>query len=180
VADTFNHRLRRVSANGRVSTVAGSVSGFADGEHGSDVRFHQPWGIAVDTLGTVFVCDLNNHCIRVLNSPNGSGAVSTLCGSQLSEAGFVDGEGATARFNCPAGLALDSCGNLIIADLFNHCVRKVTRGALNDARVMTLCGSPPSIGVAVMGFADGDGAAARFEYPQVEIPKSQIAPKSAK
>ena len=83
-------------------------------------------------------------------------AVSILCGN--GERGFADGQGADARFNCPAGLALDADGNLIVADFQNHCIRKVT---LPDGRVSTVAGSREGRA----GFADGEGTAARFNGP---------------
>jgi len=123
VADTYNHRLRRVSPHGTVTTIAGSgEAGFADGI-GAAARFHRPRGIAVARDGSIYVSDHINHCIRKVKPDDGT--VSTLCGSRQGEEGFADGNGLTARFWFPTGIALDTDGNLIVADYGNHCIRKV-------------------------------------------------------
>jgi DNA-binding beta-propeller fold protein YncE len=158
VADTMNDRLRRVTMRGKVSTVAGSgEEGFADGV-GVAARLHYPWGIVVDANRNIYFSDGTNHCIRKVAYADG--AVSTLCGSPKIP-GFADGPGADARFNRPAGLALDTNGNLIVADERNHCIRQV---ALPGGRVSMVTGSSAG-GYAGKGFADGEGAAARFNYP---------------
>jgi sugar lactone lactonase YvrE len=157
VADTWNNRLRRVTLHGTVSTVAGSEGGFADGM-GAAARFHLPWGIEVDAHGNIYVSDGANHCIRRV-APS-DGAVSTVCG-RPENPGFADGQGAAVRFNDPRGLGLDTDGNLIVADMINHCIRKV---ALPNGRVTTVAGSRAG-GDAGKGFADGEGAASRFDRP---------------
>lgn len=132
VADTVSHCLRRVTQRGTVSTVAGNgEEGFADSVCEA-ARFTSPWGIDVDGDGTIYVSDLLNDCIRKVMPADE--AVLTLCGKN-GEAGYADGKGADARFSRPAGLALDTDGNLIIADLRSHCIRKVT---VTDGRVTTV------------------------------------------
>ena len=159
VADTFNHRLRRVSPCGSVSTFAGSGLGsFADGM-GLNAHFNHPYGIAVDGHGAIYVSDYNNHCVRKVTPDS---FVSTLCGSMQRKSGFTDESGVAARFNCPAGLALDMDGNLIVADCSNHCIRKVVP---SDGRVSTVAGSRAG-GWSGKGFADGEVAAARFSFPR--------------
>jgi len=148
VADTWNHRLRRVSPHGTVSTVAGG-KGFADGV-GTAARFDMPWGIVIDGHGTIYVSDWWNHCIRKVVPAEWT--VSTLCGKK--QIGFADGAAAVARFNLPTGMALDMDGTLIIADSGNHCIRKVV---LSDGRVSTVAGSRAG-GIAGKGFADGETA----------------------
>jgi len=151
VADTFNQRIRKILPDGTVSTLAGSgVNGFNDGA-GSTAKFDFPFDVAVDSAGTVYVADQFNHRIRKI-LPNGT--VSTLAGS--GTAGFADGAGATAKFNYPKGVAVDSTGTVYVADEFNHRIRKI----LPDGTVSTLAGS------GTQGFADGDGAAAKFNNPR--------------
>jgi len=142
-----HHSIRKVTPNGKVSTLAGSRSGFADG-HGQNARFNKPHGIAVDAAGNLYVADTKNHRIRKV-TPNGE--VSTLAGN---EQGFADGWGRNARFNEPNGIAIDAAGNLYIGDEGNHRIRKVTP----NGEVSTLAGSE-------QGFADGQGSAARFHNP---------------
>eukprot|EP00900_Chrysochromulina_parva_P001813 jgi/Chrpa1/11632/Chrysochromulina_OHIO_Genome00021125-RA len=156
VADKANHCIRKVSPDGTVSTLAGSregKGGFADGP-GADARFNLPGSAVIDADGTIIVADMFNHCIRKV-SPDGT--VSTLAGSREGKDGFADGPGADARFYCPASVAIDADGNIIVADMANYCIRKVTP----DGTVSTLAGSRES----ECGFADGPAADARFHGP---------------
>jgi len=157
VADTNNHALRKVTLRcGTVSTLAGNgEAGYADGI-GAAARFNHPMDIAVDAQGAIFVADIQNHCLRQVVPSTGE--VSTLAGD-AEEEGFADGHGATARFNGPSGVALDTDDHLIVADSGNHCIRKVTTA---EGRVTTVAGSAE----ADAGFADGAAAAARFCCPE--------------
>jgi DNA-binding beta-propeller fold protein YncE len=121
VADCGNNALRRVSKAGEVSTLAGNgEEGFADGQ-GDAARFNYPWGVVLAANDEIVVADTKNHAIRVVTP---GGAVRTLAGN--GEAGFADGQGAAARFNCPVGLARDMDGSILVADGGNHAVRRVT------------------------------------------------------
>ena len=165
LADTCNHALRQVTRTGAVTTVAGSMlgeEGYADGV-GAAARFYSPWGIAVDAHGTIFVADSSNHCLRKV-AP-GDGAVSTLAGKG-EEAGYVDAQGASARFHDPRGLAMDTDSNLIVADLGNNCIRRVATAKLFVGnysllgRVTTVAGRRGK-----ESFADGEAADALFSSP---------------
>ena len=153
VADGENHRIRKVTPAGVVSTLAGGKKGFADGE-GSAARFNIPYDIVIDTAGNLYVADGENHRIRKVTP---EGVVSTLAGSGSTgceSGGFADGEGNSARFHHPCGIAMDAAGNLYVADTYNNRIRKVTP----EGVVSTLAGSK-------RGFADGEGSAARFYVP---------------
>ena len=152
VADQQNHRIRKVSPEGVVSTLAGSSQGFSDGT-GPAARFFFPSGVAVDASGTVYVADTYNHRIRAI-SP--LGAVSTLAGSSAS--GQSDGTGAAARFNAPFGVAVSASGTVYVADSSNHSVRLLTP----EAVVTTIAGSPSGFS----GFSNATGTDARFNSPQ--------------
>jgi sugar lactone lactonase YvrE len=155
VSDGGNHSVRRVSPHGQVTTVAGNgARGFADGL-GDAARFSGPNDIEVDSQGLIYVADSENHCIRTVQPADGT--VSTLCGKG-KERGCANGPAAEARFNHPAGLALDMNEDLIVADWGNNSVRKV---ALPDGRVTTVAGSVEG----GAGYADGTGTAARFHWP---------------
>jgi len=150
---TDSSRIRKVTPKGEVSTLAGSEeSGFADGE-GSVAQFRLPHGIAIDATGNLYVADTGNNRIRKVTP---EGVVSTLAGSGetgYGGGGFADGEGSSAQFSSPHGIAIDVAGNLYVADSRNRRIRKVTP----KGEVSTLVGGE-------WGFADGEGRNARFSY----------------
>jgi len=154
VADTGNHRIRRVNTvTGATSPVAGSgVPGFTDNTLATSAEFRSPEGIAFDG-NSLFVSDTGNHAIRKVASPLSSGPVSTPAGDGID--GFVDNVfGAAARFSSPRSLILVG-PDLFVADSGNHVVRKVD--TTNANFVTTLAGFPRG-----PGFAEGTGSAALF------------------
>jgi hypothetical protein len=121
VAEREGHRIRKISPQGVVSTLAGDgTAGFADGTGGA-ARFSKPNALAVDAAGTVYVADVDNHRVRKI-SPQG--VVTTLAGT--GTAGFADGPGATAQFSAVTGLVLLPDGGLLVADPLNRRIRRVT------------------------------------------------------
>ena len=150
VADKGNNCIRKVTSAGVVTTFVGTNSqGFADGTN-SSARFSSPIGIAMDSNGNLYVSDYSNYLIRAVTP---GGVVTTFVG-QLTP-GLADGTGASAKFWYPNGVAVDSNGNLYVADSSNNCIRKVIPAGV----VTTLAGS------ATSGFADGTGASASFDTP---------------
>jgi hypothetical protein len=107
-------------------------------------------GVALAANDEIVVADSNNHAIRVVTT---GGAVRTLAGN--GKAGFADGQGADARFNNPIGLARDKDGSILVADASNNAVRRVTM----EGEVSTVAGGGKA------GYEDGEGAAARFNWP---------------
>jgi sugar lactone lactonase YvrE len=150
VADYNNHKIRKITAAGVVSTLAGSGSqGSADGA-GAIATFSFPAGVAVDAAGNVYVADSENQKIRKITA---AGVVSTLAGS--GSQGSADGAGANASFNSPFGVSIDAAGNVYVADSNNYKIRKITAAGV----VSTLAGSGSP------GNADGAGANATFSWP---------------
>ena len=154
VADTANHTIRRINAGGAVATFAGGagLAGSTDAT-GGNARFNSPAGLAVDAARNVHVADSGNHTIRRI-SP--TGVVTTLAGSP-GLSGSTDATGAAARFFSPAGLAVDTAGNLLVCDAGNHTIRRITPAGL----VTTVAGSP-----GLPGATNANGTSARFNSPQ--------------
>ena len=153
VTDANAQTIRKITASGAVSTLAGlaMMSGSLDGI-GSSARFRMPWSVAVDASGNLYVADSLNHAVRKVTPV---GAVTTFAGS-LGTAAMKNGTATEARFDTPFGITLDRSGNLFVADGENHAIRKIAPNGM----VTTLAGSPGNPGAA-----DGVGADARFNYP---------------
>ena len=154
VADQTNHTIRKISASGVVTTLAGTAgqSGSVDGT-GAAARFNLPTGITCNAQGDLYVSDLGSHLIRKITA---AGVVTTLAG-QAGVSGSTDGSGTAARFFRPAGLAIDSAGNIYVADMGNSTLRKISASGV----VSTLAGLP-----TIDGLMDGTGSNAWFAEPQ--------------
>ncbi|HOX55930.1 MAG TPA: NHL repeat-containing protein [Candidatus Paceibacterota bacterium] len=153
VADTANSTIRKITPAGAVSTFAGLAGTFgsADGA-GTNGRFYGPQGIAVDSVGFIYVADTANATIRRI-SPEGT--VSLFAGS-TGNANSLDGTGANAYFHQPEGLAVDGDDHVYVADAWNHTIRKITPAGV----VTTLAGLAGNL-----GSADGTNSKARFNRP---------------
>jgi sugar lactone lactonase YvrE len=156
VADTGNHIIRKITAAGDVSTLAGVPSATGASVDGlpTRARFFAPEGLAADAVGNVYVADTGNHTIRAVSA---GGFVTTIAGEAGKPGGLEFGSGSSpGQFRSPSGIALDrSTGDLYVADTGNHSIRKVSGGF-----VYTVAGDPDS-----PGHADGDRYSARFQAP---------------
>jgi len=152
VTDTGNHTLRKVTPDGKVTTLAGKAGslGNLDGS-GENARFNYPEAIVVDADENLFVCDTYNQAIRKV-SP--AGEVITIAGGNQGDS---DGQGTNAGFSFPVGIAVDGKGNLYVTDTLNSTVRKITPAG----GVITLAGK-----AGAPGQSDGTGGDARFDWPQ--------------
>ncbi|HET7536339.1 MAG TPA: hypothetical protein VFJ90_07790, partial [Candidatus Didemnitutus sp.] len=153
VADLNGQTIRKITPAGVVTTVAG-IAGTAGSGNGTGTAasFNAPSGVAVDKDGNLYVADTDNRVIRKITS---AGVVTTFAGT-MGTAGNADGTGTAATFNRPRGVAVDSGGNVYVADYFSNTIRKITSAGV----VTTLAGK-----AGTAGSADGTGTDATFNTP---------------
>jgi len=161
VADTYNNTIRKVTPSGTnwvVTTLAGlaGTAGSADGTN-SSARFSGPVAIAVNSAGTLFVAETTNTIRKI--TPAGTNWVVTTVAGLAGSAGSANGTNSNARFNSPAGIAVDVSGNLWVTDAGNNTIRKLQPSGTNWL-VGTVAGQ-----VGVSGTVDGTGSRAVFAYP---------------
>lgn len=158
IADHSNHRVRKVTREGIVSTVAGSgTRGFAgDGGSATAAQLSYPSGVAVDSAGNLYIADFGNDRVRKVTT---AGLISTVAGTVLPAGFSGDGGNATsAHLNKPSGVAVDGGGNLYIADHGNQRIRKVTPAGV----ISTLAGN----GSAGFSGDDALGTSAQLNLPR--------------
>ncbi|MFN5346821.1 MAG: gliding motility-associated C-terminal domain-containing protein [Bacteroidota bacterium] len=151
IADRLNNVIRKISANGVVSTYAGTgQAGSFDGPS-AQATFNEPWAVAVDTLGNVYVADTKSYKIRKIDA---SGNVTTIAGTGIF--GTTNGPGNVAKFGFTTGLAVTKDGSILYACDYNtHVIRKIENG-----NVSNLAGT-----VYLSGTNDGPGISASFNHP---------------
>lgn len=152
VSDTYNQTIRKVTAAGVVTTLAGlaGVSGTTDGT-GTAASFNQPRGLCVDGLGNLFVADTANSSIRKVTS---AGVVTTFAGlSTIS--GLLDGTGVDAWFNQPRDVKIDASGNLYVADTGNAAIRKITPAGVVTTASLSVASADPGGGSSSSSGAGG-------------------------
>jgi sugar lactone lactonase YvrE len=126
IADTENSRIREVTPEGVISTVAGGGYYLGDGGPATAAELNSPMGIAVDALGDLFIGDTFNNRIREVTP---QGTISTVAGNGTYGSGGFSGDGGpatAAQLSGPSGVAVDALGNLFIADSTNNRIRQVT------------------------------------------------------
>jgi uncharacterized protein (TIGR03437 family) len=138
IADTGNHRVRKVGADGMIATVAGSGSaGFSgDGGPAGSAQLSSPSGVAVDNVGNLYIADTANHRIRKVTA---GGTITTLAGNGTAGYTGDGGQAAAAELASPMGLAVDSAGNVYLADTPNYAVRKISASGV----IATVVGIAP-------------------------------------
>ena len=158
LADFRNGTIRKITPAGVVTTIAGTAgfTGSSDGT-GAAAQFSNPFGVAVDGLGNVYVADTGNGTIREITT---SGVVTTIAGT-AGATGSANGTGSAAQFLYPKGVAVDGSGNVYVADTLNSLIRKITPAGV----VTTLAGYADRTGTGESGYTDGAGNVAQFANP---------------
>lgn len=157
VADHFNFVIKKITSSGAVTVFAGSLgnAGTDDGQ-GTAAKFNGPWGLAIDSDQNIYVADTYSNNIRKITP---AGLVSTLAGSSTADHGSADGTGSAARFQYPKGVAVDTGGNVYVADTYNNTIRKITPAGV----VTTVAGLA---GNGNNAYVNGIGSVARFNRPE--------------
>ncbi len=135
IADELANRIRKVTvATGVITTVAGTgnVGYCPDGIPATDGSLNRPYGVALDDSGNFFIADWGNNVVRKVFASTGT--ILTIAGNRTSGYSGDGGSATTAELHGPSGVAVDTEGNVYIADFFNNEVRKVTmsRGIINS------------------------------------------------
>ena len=153
MADFANNYIRKITNTGQVSIYAGSGTlGFLDSSATSSM-FSSPSGVALDSVGNLFVADSINNRIRKIDSS--TKAVSTFAGAAAS--GVTNAVGVSARFNGPRSLCLDASDNIYVVDSGNHQIRKI-----NSAQSVSIYAGAMTL---LSGYVDGFATVARFNGP---------------
>ncbi|MFD5714573.1 RICIN domain-containing protein [Streptomyces pharetrae] len=156
IADSENHRIRKVTADGQIGTVAGTGTAGFSGDDGPSVaaELNCPYGIAVDSTGNLYIADTDNHRIRQI-TPDGK--IRTVAGTGTPGFSGDGGAATAAQLNTPYGVAVDGAGNLYITDAENHRVRRVA----GDGTISTVAGTGTD------GFSGDGGPAtsAQLDFP---------------
>lgn len=159
VSDSSNHRIRRVTPAGAMTTYGGTgTQGYVgDGGPATAARLNTPRGVAVDAAGNVYVADYANHRVRRIRAS--TGVISTIAGTGIAGFSGDGGVATNARLYHPAAVAVDAAGNVYIADQHNMRVRRVA-AATNVITTIAGNGTPGT-------FGDGGPAVfAQLNYPQ--------------
>ena len=165
VADQGNSTIRRIAADGTVSTLAGlaGIAGSTDGTGGA-ARFSSPAGIAMGPDGDLYVADRNSHLIRRVTT---AGVVTTYAGSTN---GFLDGAPLTAMFSSPFGVTVAANGDVLVADTSNNRIRRIVRAGNVAGAVETLAGN----GTYSTTPVDGVGVAAVVPQARALVVRGNI------
>ncbi len=124
------------AANYTITTVAGGGASFGEGGSATNAQLHSPSGVAVDNNGNIYIVDNSSHCIRKVDT---NGIITTVVGTACVSGSTGDGGLAiNAELSCPEDVAVDSAGNIYIADRHNHRIRKVT---ISDGKINTVAGN---------------------------------------
>lgn len=136
IADSMNHRIRKIAPNGIISTIAGNgkPGHIGDGSLATQAQLDYPTDIVAPTPNTLLIADVGNHCIRHIAADN---IITTIAGTTARGYAGDGGPALQARFNNPRGIAIGPTGVIYIADSMNHCIRKIDL----DSTISTIAGN---------------------------------------
>ncbi len=156
IADNYNQRIRKVDTNGVITTVAGNgIEGYSgDGGPATGAQLHYPSGMAVDTLGNLYIADWGNNRVRKVDT---NGIITTAAGNGIEGYSGDGGPATQAQLGYPPGVAVDTQGNLYIADDYNHRIRKVDTNGI----ISTFAGN----GIGGFGGDGGPATQAQLLWP---------------
>ncbi|MEU3002490.1 RICIN domain-containing protein [Streptomyces sp. NPDC006995] len=159
-SDRANHRIRKITTDGKITTIAGTGTAGFKGDNGpaASAQLKNPRGVAVDSAGDLYVVDSENHRIRKITT---DGKITTIAGTGVAGFGGDAGPATAAQLNIPYSVAVDSAGVLYIADYQNHRIRKVAA----DGKISTVAGT----GVAGFGGDGGPAVSAKLNYPNAVV-----------
>jgi sugar lactone lactonase YvrE len=157
IADTSNHRVRKVDASGTISTVAGTGSADFSGDGGpaTSAKINSPSALALDDTGNLYIADQGNNRVRKVDS---SGTITTVVGNGGGGFSGDGGPATSAELANPLGVEVDGSGNLYIGDFYNHRVRKVN----SSGTITTVAGT----GTAGFSGDGGPATSAEQNYPR--------------
>ena len=163
VGDSWNHRIRKITPDGNVTTYAGGGESIGDGSAGAflnaqdtDARFYTPCGVSVDNFGNVYVADALNHRIRKIDTFGNVTTIAGSGGSGFGNGGFQDDADTASVLNTPTEVFAMPDGSVIFSDTYGQRIRKVTE----DGQVITLAGNGNT------GLVNGNSASAQFNFPR--------------
>ena len=179
ITDAGNNRIRKVTADGKIMTIAGTGNGGFNGNArpATATQLNAPRSVAVDGAGNVYIADVLNYQVRKVTP---SGTISTIAGTDAPGYSGDDSAATAAKLNLPTGIALDRSGNVYIADQGNNCIRKIDTGGIISTILITKTDAAGKLNAPLCIALDGSGDIYVTEHENHRIRKITPAPPGSK